>query len=123
MRTRFPIPADLTTLILSRRSSMRRSRISLIVGAVIALSASSAPAFGTSAPPGPAETITGRVVDTSGHGVGNASVHAARTGQFTLTDSTGQFRLADVPSGSASVIAGKEGYSFSSAIRANSGPV
>jgi hypothetical protein len=102
---------------------MRRSRISLILGTLLALTAPSVPALASSAPPGTDVTVTGRVIDAAGHAVGNASVHAARTDQFTLTDSTGQFRLADVPGGSASVIAGKEGYSFSSAIPANSGPV
>lgn len=60
-------------------------------------------------------SVTGMVVDAEdGSGLAGATVHASRTGISTLTAADGSFELPDVPESSALVVAGMEGYAFSS---------
>lgn len=56
--------------------------------------------------------VSGKVIDENGHPIAHASVHAAGTKQFTLTNKSGSFTLEDVPEDSVNIIAAKEGYSF-----------
>jgi uncharacterized repeat protein (TIGR01451 family) len=63
------------------------------------------------APPG-AETgtITGNVKDDSGNNIVGAQVATNPTTTFTLTDANGNFTITNVPAGSVTVIATKEGF-------------
>jgi hypothetical protein len=95
-------------------------RIQLCVS-VIALAAASLvvpanPATAAALPVGANVTVTGRVTDNAGQPVANASVHGARTDRFALTDANGNYSLS-VPSGTAGVIAAKEGYAFANVVR------
>lgn len=62
-----------------------------------------APCAAQQAPPATTGTISGRVVDSLGQPVIGASVVVNGSGQTTQTDSTGAFRLRDVPPGSHTI--------------------
>lgn len=59
-------------------------------------------------PPGQKGTITGRIVNTSGYGIGNAFVYCG--GISVTTNYNGYFTLNDVPAGSQLFFAGAAGY-------------
>ncbi|MFB6720212.1 FG-GAP-like repeat-containing protein [Kribbella sp. NPDC056345] len=65
-------------------------------------------------PAGVGRTVSGRVIDSAGRGVGGVSVHAARTDRYVVTAADGGYTLTGVPSGVAAVVAGKEGLGFAS---------
>lgn len=65
----------------------------------------------TVTPTAPSGAIAGSVRDaTTGAGIAGASVTVGDTGQQATTDSSGNYRIADVPVGSHSVTAGKSDY-------------
>jgi len=55
-------------------------------------------------------TVTGRVLDKAGKGI--AGVKISIGDASALTDSTGKFSVADVPSGPCTVTPSKNGYYF-----------
>lgn len=97
------------------RSRVRKIVIGIAVAALLALPLSLS-GNASAAEEGTAD-VSGRVVDASGKPVAAASVHAARTDRFTLTDSAGRYELTDVPDSSASIVAAKEGYAFAQTVR------
>ncbi|MEV5967102.1 sugar-binding domain-containing protein [Kribbella sp. NPDC051952] len=82
---------------------------------------SAAPAIAPAVVSGTPRTVRGKVLDSAGRAVAGASVHAARTDRYAVSSADGTFSLTEVPSGSPSVIAAKEGYSFTSVVTPDSG--
>ncbi|GAB2680561.1 sugar-binding domain-containing protein [Kribbella swartbergensis] len=95
----------------------RVRRITLGIGTAALLAAPLSLSGDAAAAEDGVSDVQGRVVDAHGKPVPAASVHAARSDRYTLTDGAGRFELTDVPDWSASIVAAKEGFAFASVVR------